>query len=197
MPSFTTDPLLKDTQPEQEEISAQCNCGAKIYYATREEMQRQIAALNSITVNNSNIKPECTGQPCTVEGCCPGPGIVPQSCGPASDMVEQSLPDMCQMDNSVELHPTSPDLSSQNIKDKMQSPGKCLQTSFITFKPPQQNYSNDNQNLQISQLGCNIIDMDNRDNVVPLTCNQRTDPSLLLKDINITENPYGVRGSMS
>ena len=192
MPSFTTDPLLKDTQPETEELSAQCNCGAKIYYATREETQRQIAALNSITMNNSNSKPACTGQPCTVEGCCPRSGIVPQSCGPCEGMVEQSLPDMCQMENIVELHSTSPDISSQNIKDKIQSPEKCLQTSFITFKPPQQNYSNDNQNLQISKLGCNIIDVDNSAvNVVPLLCNQRMDSSILGKDVNITENPYG------
>ncbi len=196
MPSFTTDPLLKDTHPETEEISTQCNCGAKIYYATREEMQRQIAALNSITVNNSNSKPACTGQPCTVEGCCPGPGIVAQSCGPGAGMVEQSLPDMCQMDNSVELHSTSPDISSQNIKDKTQSPGKCLQTSFITFKPPQQNYSNDNQNLQISELGCNMIDVDNSINIVPQSCSQRTDPIILHRDISITENPYGIRESM-
>ncbi len=179
MPSFTTDPLLKETQHEHEENSAQCNCGAKIYYATREEMQRQIAALNSVTVSNSG-KPECIGEPC-----CPGLGTV-----------DQSLPDMCRVDNSVELHTTSSDLSSQNAKDNIHSPAKCLQTSFITFKPPQQNYQNETQNLQISELGCKMIDVDNSVPVAPLSCNPGMDSKILDKDINITENPYGVRESM-
>ena len=125
--SLTTDPLLEDHPHDHDENTAQCNCGAKIYYATRAEMQRQLA-MSSITLR---------GDP-HVEGASDLPDI-PAShyhgVGPGvGGQQGLPMPDMCLVDN----RPTGGDQPGSKPPESVpneNSPRRQMQTSFITFKP--------------------------------------------------------------
>ena len=190
MRSFTTDPLLEDTPHEHEDNSAQCNCGAKIYYATREEMQQQLALL-STTVPDSITNSEWQSGPCQA------------GAGP----VEQSLPmpDMCMINNSPAKDralPDPPNQCSNNLTPK------CEQSSFITFKPPNkemyQGYMRDSahesQNRTSiygtqNELGCLTSNSQNSQNVPAkfLPCDTSSSRNTMDNKAKPLEKPYGVR----
>ncbi len=187
MRSFTTDPLLEDTPHEHEDNSAQCNCGAKIYYATREEMQQQLALL-STTVPDSVTNSECQSGPCI-----PGAGPIEQSL---------PMPDMCMINNSPAKDralPDPPNQCSNNLTPK------CEQSSFITFKPPNKGeyqgcmrdsahdspirtsiYSTQNELGSKSQNSPKVT-------AKLLPCDHSSNIKTLDNRVKTRENPYGVR----
>ena len=116
--------MLEDHHHDHDENTAQCNCGAKIYYATRAEMQRQLA-LSSMTVRDP-----------LVEGASDLPDI-PASHYHGVPAGGQGLPmpDMCIVDKrpTGEQPASNPPESVPNES----SPRRQMQTSFITFKPTQ------------------------------------------------------------
>ena len=126
--------MLEDHPREHDDNTAQCNCGAKIYYATRAEMQRQLA-LSSMAVRDT-----------PVEGASDLPDIPASHYhGVAPGGQGLPMPDMCIVDSRpTGDQPTSK--PSETISSES-SPPKQMQTSFITFKPAQSGSSPDSASI--------------------------------------------------
>lgn len=122
--SLTTDPLLEDHPHDHDDNAAQCNCGAKIYYATRAEMQRQLA-MSAMTLRDP-----------PVEGTSDLPDIPASHYHTMQSGGGQGLPmpDMCIVDSRP------PGEASESVPSG-NSPAR--QQSVITFKPGQGNGSQD------------------------------------------------------
>ena len=122
--SLTTDPLLEDHPHDHDDNVAQCNCGGKIYYATRAEMQHQLA-MSSITMKGPTLEGASDFQD------------NPTSHYQARPLSGQGLPmpDMCLVEN----RPSAEHLGSKSSEPVPggSSPPRQMQTSFITFKPAQ------------------------------------------------------------
>lgn len=114
MRSATTDPLLEEHTHDNDENAAQCNCGAKIYYTSRLELQMQ-------TATNQQRH----------QGIYERGGLLQQP--PQEGDTSRTLPDMVMIERRP-VHQILGDgspLDSDGIADERRE----LQTSFITFKP--------------------------------------------------------------